>query len=156
MRSQLKCYSVWFQHYRKENFHDDSLPAGKWTKRESKQNWVGSFYSLLRTSSYHNTSNQRITYLQTVANRSPILGPIKPSSGYSSPSRSGAQTPREVREEKWRLDAEGESRPTKNEMREMYKELGGRKARGKTKLGGSGSTRDRGGWSDYGGGESEY
>jgi hypothetical protein len=31
---------VWFQHYRKENFHDESLPPGKWTKRESKQNWV--------------------------------------------------------------------------------------------------------------------
>jgi hypothetical protein len=31
---------VWFQHYRKENFQDDSLPPGKWTKRESKQNWV--------------------------------------------------------------------------------------------------------------------
>ncbi|EED84760.1 predicted protein [Postia placenta Mad-698-R] len=31
---------VWFQHYRRENFHDDSLPPGKWTKRESKQNWV--------------------------------------------------------------------------------------------------------------------
>ena len=32
--------TVWFQHYRKENFHDESLPPGKWTKRESKQNWV--------------------------------------------------------------------------------------------------------------------
>ena len=31
---------VWFQHYRKENFYDTSLPQGKWTKRESKQNWV--------------------------------------------------------------------------------------------------------------------
>ena len=31
---------VWFQHYRKENFHDESLPQGKWTKRESKQSWV--------------------------------------------------------------------------------------------------------------------
>lgn len=31
---------VWFQYYRKEHFHDDSLPPGKWTKRESKQNWV--------------------------------------------------------------------------------------------------------------------
>jgi len=31
---------VWFQHYRRENFHDASLPPGKWTRRESKQNWV--------------------------------------------------------------------------------------------------------------------
>lgn len=36
---------VWFQHYRKENFHDESLPPGKWTRRESKQNWVGSLSS---------------------------------------------------------------------------------------------------------------
>lgn len=34
-------------------------------------------------------------------------------------------------------------------MREMYKELGGRKARGKGKFGGA--TRDKGGW-DVGGG----
>lgn len=31
---------VWFQHYRRDNFHDESLPPGKWSKRESKQNWV--------------------------------------------------------------------------------------------------------------------
>ena len=36
--------TVWFQHYRKENFQDDSLPPGKWTKRESKQNWVRHIY----------------------------------------------------------------------------------------------------------------
>jgi len=35
-------------------------------------------------------------------------------------------------------------------MREMYKELGGRKARGKTKLGSSG-IRDKGGWDDEAG-----
>lgn len=33
-------------------------------------------------------------------------------------------------------------------MREMYKEMGGRKARGKTKLGMGGGGRDRGGWVD--------
>ncbi|KAI0932922.1 hypothetical protein AcW1_000104 [Taiwanofungus camphoratus] len=38
-KSQTLNY-VWFQHYRKENFHDESLPPGKWTKRESKQSWV--------------------------------------------------------------------------------------------------------------------
>ena len=31
---------VWFQQYRKDNFHDEDLPSGKWTRRESKQNWV--------------------------------------------------------------------------------------------------------------------
>jgi F-box-like len=38
--SRLTLDLVWFQHYRKENFHDESLPPGKWTRRESKQNWV--------------------------------------------------------------------------------------------------------------------
>jgi hypothetical protein len=38
--TQPPAYPVWFQHYRKENFYDTSLPQGKWTKRESKQNWV--------------------------------------------------------------------------------------------------------------------
>ncbi|OBZ79332.1 hypothetical protein A0H81_00197 [Grifola frondosa] len=70
-KSQTLNY-VWFQYYRKENFHDDSLPPGKWTKRESKQNW-------------------RTTYLQSIATRSPPLGPLS-GSGYSSP-RSGTQTP---------------------------------------------------------------
>jgi hypothetical protein len=31
---------VWFQMYRADNYQDESLPPGKWTKRESKQNWV--------------------------------------------------------------------------------------------------------------------
>ena len=33
-------WTVWFRRYRKENFHDESLPLGKWSRRESKQNWV--------------------------------------------------------------------------------------------------------------------
>ncbi|PCH33081.1 hypothetical protein WOLCODRAFT_21720 [Wolfiporia cocos MD-104 SS10] len=128
-RSQSINY-VWFQHYRKENFHDDSLPPGKWTKRESKQNW-------------------RITYLQTLANRPDDLGPIYHSySGRSTPAGSGYHTPREVREEKWRQEAEGEIRPSKVELREMYKELGGRKAKSKTKVGATGATRDKGGWAN--------
>lgn len=64
--------------------------------------------------------------------------------------RSGYQTPREVREEKWRQEEEVASRPSKVEMREMYKELGGRKARGKGKLGGTAGMRDRGGWGEAG------
>ncbi|KAI0787472.1 hypothetical protein C8Q74DRAFT_1195567 [Fomes fomentarius] len=115
---------VWFQHYRKENFRDESLPPGKWTKRESKQKW-------------------RITYLQIVPKRSP---PASPRSGYIATSRSGHQTPQEIREDKWREEAEATSKPTKGEMREMYKELGGRKARGKGKFGGTSGMRDRGGW----------
>ncbi|KAH9939010.1 uncharacterized protein BXZ73DRAFT_44252 [Epithele typhae] len=127
-KSQTLNY-VWFQHYRKENFHDDSLPPGKWTKRESKQNW-------------------RTTYLNAIPRRSPPQSPGPRSiSGYESP-RSGQQTPRELREEKWRQEAEVVSRPTKVEMREAYKELNGRKARGKGKLGGMSGMRDRAGFSD--------
>ncbi|KAI0344190.1 hypothetical protein BDW22DRAFT_1406597 [Trametopsis cervina] len=122
-KSQTLNY-VWFQHYRKENFHDDTLPPGKWSKRESKQNW-------------------RTTYLSSVSTRSPItysrpLSPA-PSSGY--------QTPREMREEKWKADADAAQKPNKVEMRGMYKELGGRKAKAKTKVGASG-TRDKTGWVD--------
>ncbi|KAI0794392.1 hypothetical protein C8Q74DRAFT_1445785 [Fomes fomentarius] len=80
---------VWFHHYRKEHFRDESLPLGNWTRRESKQKW-------------------------------------------------------EIREERWHEEAEA-SKPTKSEMREMYKKLGGRKARGKGKLGGTSGMRDRGG-----------
>jgi len=45
------------------------------------------------------------------------------------------------------------TRPGKVEMREKYKELGGRKSRAKTKVGGSGGTRDKGGWNE---GEEDY
>ncbi|KAJ7171699.1 hypothetical protein C8R43DRAFT_979088 [Mycena crocata] len=132
-RSQTINY-VWFQHYRNENFHDASLPAGKWTKRESKQNW-------------------RVVHLQSTGRRSPggttgVFG----NSGYASPGGlSGAQTPRELKEEKWRQEAEV-SAPGKVEMRGMYKELAGRKSRGKSKWGSSG-VRDKGGWAGDGDGD---
>ena len=131
------CSPVWFQHYRKDYFHDDSLPAGKWSKRESKQNW-------------------RVTYLQTQRNREreplQFSRPITPASNHAS----GQQTPREIREEKWRQEAEAQYKPTKIEMREMYKELGGRKARGKGKVGATGGTRDKGGWGEDAGGFDDY
>ncbi|KAF9443622.1 hypothetical protein P691DRAFT_402246 [Macrolepiota fuliginosa MF-IS2] len=124
-RSQTLNY-VWFQLYRRENFHDDSLPPGKWTKRESKQNW-------------------RVIHLKTIRDRSP---PSTPFSRSSSAYNSGYQTPREIREEQWRITADTSAKPNKLEMREMYKELGGRKARSKAKLGSSGPNRDKGGWGD--------
>ena len=65
----------------------------------------------------------------------------------STPSvGSGYQTPREIREERWRLESET-NKPGKVEMREIYKELGGRKSRTKTKVGAT-TTRDKGGWID--------
>jgi len=118
-KSQTLNY-IWFQHYRKEYFHDESLPLGKWTRRESKQNW-------------------RITF----ANKSTPPSPWE----RSSPSRSGYQTPKEINEERWKV--EEQARPGKVEMREMYKELGGRKSRNKTKLGSAGGYRDKTGWADH-------
>ncbi|KAJ7650589.1 hypothetical protein FB45DRAFT_1050507 [Roridomyces roridus] len=126
-RSQTINY-VWFQHYRHENFQDDSLPAGKWTKRESKQNW-------------------RVVHLQNASRRSDSVNGYSRASGYSSPtSLSGTQTPREIKEEMWRQEAEVTA-PGKIEMRVMYKELGGRKSKAKSKWGSAG-IRDKGGWAD--------
>ncbi|KAI0307391.1 hypothetical protein B0F90DRAFT_1673082 [Multifurca ochricompacta] len=127
-KSQTLNY-VWFQHYRKENFYDTSLPQGKWTKRESKQNWLS-------------------MYTQVMANRSPPFEIGRSRSGYTSPPTSGYQTPREIREERWRLEAEVVEKPGKTEMREMYKELNGRKSKAKGKLGGVVGIRDKGGWAE--------
>jgi hypothetical protein len=93
---------------------------------------------------------QRQVYLKSRAERSPTSASFsRGSSGYASPSLStGYQTPRELKEEQWKLEAQV-GKPGKVEMREMYKELGGRKARAKTKLGSSG-IRDKGGWSEDG------
>lgn len=74
--------------------------------------------------------------------------------GYATPpsSSTGYSTPREIREERWAqekngviMNDDGGASNSKLEMREMYKELGGRKAKGKNKVG-SGGARDRGGW----------
>jgi len=62
---------------------------------------------------------------------------------------SGYVTPREVREAQWANEASATSAKLgKLEARSIYKELGGRKSRGKNKFGGE--TRDRGGWDDGG------
>lgn len=70
--------------------------------------------------------------------------------GSSSPrSGSGYVTPREAREEQWRQEAVEKAKPGKVEMREMYKELGGRKAKAKNKFSaGNQGVRDKGGWDD--------
>jgi len=132
-RSQTLNY-VWFCRWRQDAFGEETegtVPAGKWTKRESKQNW-------------------RTTYLQIIAERerSPTLGPLYPSSGRGSPSPgSGTLTPKEMREEQWRSEAEA-PRPSKIEMRALYKELNGRKKRDKKKTGSNMGARDKGGWAE--------
>ena len=85
-------------------------------------------------------------YLKSRSDRSPTSTSFsRGGSGYASPSLStGYQTPRELKEEQWKQEA---AKPGKVEMREMYKVLGGRKARAKTKLGSSG-IRDKGGWDE--------
>ena len=87
-------------------------------------------------------------YAQMLSNRSdsPPFGPVPSRSGHASPTGSGYQTPREIREERWRLEAEAVEKPGKTEMREMYKELNGRKSKAKGKLGGTTGIRDKGGW----------
>jgi hypothetical protein len=84
-------------------------------------------------------------YAQMISNRSPPLGSVRSRSGRASPT-SGHLTPREIREERWRLEAEAVEKPGKIEMREMYKELNGRKSKAKGKLGGTVGIRDKGGW----------
>ena len=124
-RSQTLNY-VWFQHYRRDNFQDESLPTGKWTRRESKQDW-------------------RVTYLR-IQRRSDYNGPRMASD--ADALSSGYVTPREIREAQWASEATTAlSKPNKVEARTMYKELGGRKFKGKSKFG---ETRDRGGWDDGG------
>jgi hypothetical protein len=60
---------------------------------------------------------------------------------------SGYVTPREMREAQWADEASTtNAKLGKLEARSLYKELGGRKFKGKSKFGGE--SRDRGGWDD--------
>ncbi|KAG8742113.1 hypothetical protein FRC10_001983 [Ceratobasidium sp. 414] len=118
--------NFWFQHYRKANFQDDSLPNGKWTRRESKQDW-------------------RVTHLK-IQRRSDYDGPRMAADADSLSS--GYVTPREIREAQWASEAAAtNAKLGKLEARTMYRELGGRKSKAKSKFG---ETRDRGGWDDGG------
>ncbi|KZO99570.1 hypothetical protein CALVIDRAFT_553082 [Calocera viscosa TUFC12733] len=119
---------VWFRHTR-----NAALPgaapvplAGSttptWTKRESKQNWRREYATLL--------ARERDEPPPSLPPFS--RGSSRPSSraGDRSPgSTSGYHTPKEMKEELWAKEAEQRDRPNKIEMREAYKELGGRKAR---------------------------
>lgn len=71
------------------------------------------------------------------------------SSRRASPPGSGYQTPKEVREERWRSENDAVAAPSKVEMREIYKTMEGRKAKGKGKIG-TAPRRDRGGWENGG------
>jgi hypothetical protein len=91
---------------------------------------------------------QRTTYIQSVSTREAdpsfqtYARPYRAASGFSS-AGSGHRTPKEANEERWAQEAEGAARPNKVEMREAYKELGGRKSKAKTKLGRAGGAAGR-------------
>ncbi|KAG8740389.1 hypothetical protein FRC12_016017 [Ceratobasidium sp. 428] len=124
-RSQTLNY-VWFQHYRRDNFQDDSLPTGKWTRRESKQDWRVTYLKIQRTSDYNGP--------RMAADADTL------SSGYV--------TPKEYREAQWASEAaSANSKLSKLEARSLYKGLDGRKSKTKSKFG---ETRDRGGWDEGG------
>lgn len=90
---------------------------------------------------------QRQTFMKTSKQRDKDLAATSYSySRSSTPLGSGYQTPREIREEQWRAESEAVSKPGKLEMRELYKDMGGRKAKSKNKVGAG--DRDRGGWAD--------
>jgi hypothetical protein len=91
---------------------------------------------------------QRTTYIQSVSTRdqdTSYARPYRAASGYSSAGGggSGARTPKEVHEERWQAEADGAGRPNKVEMREMYKQLGGRKDKAKAKFGRAGEAGGR-------------
>ncbi|THH07572.1 hypothetical protein EW145_g3277 [Phellinidium pouzarii] len=151
-KSQTLNY-VWFQQCRKDQFHDETLPPGKWTRRESKQSWRRTFMQTLSQRERDLSVTNYVSPARSSRSASPFSNTLSfanimssgdsyPSSGYNS----GYVTPREAREEEWRQEATEKERPSKVEMRGMYKELGGRKAREKGKFGGQ--TRDKGGWTD--------
>lgn len=61
-----------------------------------------------------------------------------------------------MREQKWAEENTAVEKPSKVEMRGVYKELGGRKAKSKGKVGAQGGARDRGGWAAAEGDDSFY
>lgn len=94
-----------------------------WSRRDAKRDW----------SAHYRRINRRDD-LET------------PDAEDAERVRSGYQTPKEEKEARWREEAESaESGPSKQEARSYYKELGGRKARGKT---GKAAARDRTGWEE--------
>lgn len=74
----------------------------------------------------------------------------RPGTRPQTPLASGYQTPRELREEKWKQEESEVNTVSKTEMREIYKEMGGRKAK-KSKTGMVGGVRDRTAWGDEAG-----
>ncbi|EOR04185.1 DNA-directed RNA polymerase II subunit RPB9 [Wallemia ichthyophaga EXF-994] len=102
-RSQVINY-IWFEIYRQRFFDGESTQSlqGKWTRRESRQDWKLMYKS---------------------ANRRPFESAVVEQLERSI-------TPSQIREAQWDAEA-NKPPPTKNEQREEYKLLKGRKPRSK-------------------------
>ena len=133
----LTALLAWYQLYRHETYQGSDLPVGKWTKRESKKDWRAEYLQTRRQRYKEESSAHLGAYSLSRPVSRPATRPHSPTPG------SGYQTPREIKEEQWKLEEGAISKPSKLAMREHYKDMGGRKARGKNKLGMQGGMRDR-------------
>ena len=95
---------VWFEIYRQTFFDNETSSSvqNKWTRRESKEDWKLRYKSAIRRPF-----------------ESAVLEQIQRS-----------VTPSQMREAQWDAEA-NQAGPTKNEQREAYKSLGGRKPKNK-------------------------
>jgi len=130
---------VWFQYHRKDEFGDTSLPTGKWTRRESKENWRRIYFETKRHDSDLNVGESRYGYSTNTSGASPGDGSLKDQREARWAEQNAAAMTAGNREARV---ASG-----KNEMREYYKELQGRKPKSKDTKPGAGD-KDRGGWSN--------
>jgi hypothetical protein len=137
--SDLLSLLAWYQLYRQETYQGSDLPVGKWTKRESKKDWRAEYLQTRRQRYKEESSARSGAYAYSLSR--PASRPATRS--HSPTPGTGYQTPREIKEEQWKLEEEAMAKPSKLTMREHYKDMGGRKARGKNKLGMQGSMRDR-------------
>ncbi|KAF8310880.1 hypothetical protein DL93DRAFT_2169444 [Clavulina sp. PMI_390] len=129
-RNSKQLNYMWYRTNRMLELGYISAPYGMWTGKEAKENWRAKYMRTVRSlEAAEYTSTSRYGYST----------PSAPSSGYS--------TPRSIREEAWAAEAQ-EAATDKGEMRQMYKEMGGRKARAKAKVGMGGKGKDRGGWGE--------
>ncbi|TIA91059.1 hypothetical protein E3P99_01219 [Wallemia hederae] len=102
-KSQVINY-IWFEIYRQRFFDGETTSSlqGKWTRRESRQDWKLQYKS---------------------ANRRPFESAVVEQ-------LERTVTPSQMRESEWAAQA-NRAPPTKNEQREEYKQLKGRKPRNK-------------------------
>lgn len=127
---------AWYQIHRHETyqFSQDSLPVGKWTKRESKRDWRA---ELIKSRKIRDReSSTPLNGILFSNSRSARSGTVTPD---------GYLTPKEMKEEEWAR--QDQTTPDKVQSRAWYKEVGGKRVR-KTKAGMTGGMRDRTAWEE--------